>query len=799
MEMASIEKKSIFDWIIRGAFCLLIVLVPLFFSFDLTTYTLPKVVLSQILVCALLAAWFFKMALQGQFVFRPSMLFFPILVYFVISVFSLLHATSLPGGITLLWQIFAYVMIYFIVINHFREEEMETWVLIMSLVGFLHSGYGILQYFGVDPLLKDYRFVPNIPFSTLGHRNQVAQYLVLLFPLSGVFFFLTPSRLKRSFFGVATVMMIYHLYLTKSRGGILGFLFVLLVSLGVGLHYWLLRLPFFQRRRWVFPLSLFILVSLPVLWLTLPASMTLKSKHLNPIGYYIHSIDGSKIPAGEAIRIGLDYRILRGDPRKPGSVNLYGERTASAPILLTQAGEGWNHIQREDIQFSVTPYDDDIKLRWVAGSEDSVLQLRNVIVETKDGVQLIKDPFLNRFFSKLGVTEVDKAISSQARLYMYRNTLNMIKDNLFLGVGFGNFKYIYPKYRDRGEWELSGLNTRVDQAHSEYLQIFSEVGLIGFLAFLWILVGIGRMVWEIIKVRDFGPSFLRGLALTMGIGATLVQSFFDFNLQNPASGVTFWLAVGFLEVICWSMKRVRRDPVPSPKQYSIPSKKLRGMIAAGISVSLVLGVYYSIRPVFGDFYLKQGRLYSEARDWETAFYYFEKASLFSPYNYDITFHLGQVCDMVKDYERAADYYRKTISLHPYFVEARNNLGATYIRLGLIDEAIEEFKGSIEINPYHPGLHNNLGYLYSKRNLLKQAVNEYQKVLALDPQNPEVHKNLGLLYYYKLGDYPKAKIYWERYLTLNPEDPQNPTIRQKIEEIEKRRRSARAILPNNKTR
>ena len=64
---------------------------------------------------------------------------------------------------------------------------------------------------------------------------------------------------------------------------------------------------------------------------------------------------------------------------------------------------------------------------------------------------------LNRFFSKLGVTEVDKAISTQARLYMYRNTIDMIKDNFLLGVGFGNFKYVYPRYRDRVRVGLIGI------------------------------------------------------------------------------------------------------------------------------------------------------------------------------------------------------------------------------------------------------------------------------------------------------------------------------------------------------
>jgi Flp pilus assembly protein TadD/O-antigen ligase len=796
METVLNERKSVFDWIIRGSFLLLLVGVPLYFSYDLTTYTLPKIVLSQVLVCILLASWLFKMTLQGELTFKPATLFYPLLVFFLIAALSLFYAASLPGGISLFWQILAYVMLYFIVINNFREEEMETWALVMSLVGFLHSGYGILQSFGVDPLLKGYQYVPHVPFSTLGHRNQAAQYLILLFPLSGAFFFLTSSWWRRVVFGVTTVMMVYHLYLTKSRGGILGFLFVVLFSLGVGLYHRLLRFSLFERRKWLFPLCLFLLLSLPALFLILPGSTTLRAGHLNPFGYYICSIDASKIPAHEPIRIGFDYRILRGNPEKPGYINLYGERTSSPPIYLNQPGEGWHPVQREDIQFSATPYDEDIKLRWVPGSSDSVLQVRKVIVETKGGVKLIRDSFMNRFFSKMGVTEVDKAISSQARFYMYRSTINMIRDNFFLGVGFGNFRYVYPRYRDRGEWSLSGLNTRVDQAHSEFLQVFSEVGLIGLLAFLWILTGIGTMFWQVAKVREYSPQFLKGLALTMGIGATLVQSFFDFNLQNPASGVTFWIAVGFLEIVCRSIRSARGDSGPAPVRLSVPSLMRRGVIAAGISVCLVAGVYYSARPVLGDFYLRQGRLFAEAKDWESAYYYFEKARLYSPYEFDVHFNLGQVCDMVKNYERSVDYYREAIRLHPYFVEARNNLGAAYIRLGLIEEAIEEFKGSIEINPYHPGLHNNLGYLYGKRNLLKQAINEYQQTLALDPQSPEAHKNLGLLYYYKLGDFPKAKLYWERYLALNPEDPQNPVIRQKIEEIQKRQRSSQGHRPSS---
>ncbi len=776
------EKRSIFDWGMRGGFFLLIVLVPLFFSFQLTTYSLPKIAITQILACILFAIWFLKMVFAGRFSVSRSMLFLPILIYFILSIFSLFSAISLPGGVSLLWQLFSYILIYFIVINHVQEKEIETWVFIISLVGILMSGYGILQYFGIEPLLQGYYYLHYVPLSTLGHPSQVAQYLILLIPLSGCFLFLSSSWIKRAVFGISTAMMVYHLFLTKSRGGLLGFLLSLLFFIGIGIYRGLGQVPSFQRRRWFF--LLFLILLTPLLFITFPKTITLKAKHINPIGYYVHSIDGSKIPENQMIRIEFDYQVVQGSPQKPGHLNLYGERTNSAPIYLTHNQGGWHHVKREDIHFSSTPYEEDIKLRWVPGSNGSILRLRNIIVQTKDGIDLIKDPFLNRLFSKLGVTEVDKVLSSQARLYMYRNTIEMIKHHFFLGIGFGNFKYVYPRYRDRGEWALSGLNTRVEQAHNEYLQIFSEVGLIGFLSFVLILGTVARMSWTTIRRADSRHHFFINLTLTMGIVATLVQSFFDFNLQNPASGVTFWMAIGFLEVIYHSVKKSQSQQDSPPIDLFLPSKRSRWMIGIGIGVAFILGVFFSVRPVLGDRYLKWGRFFQEHKDWGRAYDHLEKASVFSPYHFDVFFHLGQTSDHLKDYDGAVNYYKRAILLFPYFIEARNNLGAVYIKLGLIDEAIEEFKGSIEINPYHPGLHNNLGYLYSKRNLFKNAMEEYYKVLELDPGNPEVHKNLGLLYFYKLKDYPKAKEYWERYLVLNPEDPEKEAIKNKIEEIKK---------------
>ncbi len=779
------EKKSTFDCAIRISFFFLILLVPLFFSFKFTTYTIPKVVLSQVLVCIILSLWFLKMFYNGKIHFAPSMLFFPLLLYLMISLVSLGYAVSVPGGASLIWQIFSYVIVYFIVINHLREERMERWVLLMSFTGMTVSGYGFLQFYGIEPLLKGYSYTPHIPFSTLGHRNQAAQYLLLLIPLAFSYAFLSNSWVRRFIFSIGGLMMVYHFYITKSRGGWIGFLVALLLLVFVLFFYWASNLSFFERRKWLFYVGFVLLFLFSLFFFFLPRTITLKAEHLHTMGYYIQSIDGSRIIDGQSIRIEFEYRLVEGNTRNAGYVNLIGENIRSTPIPLTPRTEGWNYIRKDDILFQKAPHEETIKLRWVPETEGMKIQFRKVKVETGDGISLIKDSFLDQFFSRIGITDLDKTISTQARFYMYRNTIRMIRDNFVMGVGFGNFKYVYPRYRDRGEWALSGLNTRVEQAHSEYLQIFSEVGIIGFLAFLWIIARIGRMIWETVRRFDSTPHSVKGIAMSMGIVATLIHSLFDFNLQNPASGVTFWIVVGFLELVYRSKKKSSWITEPTPISFRVPSKKMKGITFLLVAIALGSGICYSVRPLIGDYYLRQGRIYSNFKDWETAFLNFKKGVKYSPYNFDLYFHLGQTCDILKQYEKSVNYYRRAIELHPNFIEARNNLGAVYIRLGAIDEAIDEFKVSIEINPYHPGLHNNLGYLYAKRNLIKQALGAYHRALELDPENPEVHKNLGLLYYYKLKDYQKAIYFWEKYLRLNPEDPQNHSIQEKIDEMKKK--------------
>jgi len=76
----------------------------------------------------------------------------------------------------------------------------------------------------------------------------------------------------------------------------------------------------------------------------------------------------------------------------------------------------------------------------------------------------------------------------EVRKKLYPAVADMALDNLPFGVGIGNFRRDFPKYRDHDEIKLSSLDgkllTRVTVAHDDPLQVFAELGIPGLLAML---------------------------------------------------------------------------------------------------------------------------------------------------------------------------------------------------------------------------------------------------------------------------------------------------------------------------
>lgn len=97
------------------------------------------------------------------------------------------------------------------------------------------------------------------------------------------------------------------------------------------------------------------------------------------------------------------------------------------------------------------------------------------------------------------------------RLEFYDNTLEIISDHPFMGVGTGGFAETYAKHV-----APKGLKP-TSNPHNQYLLIMAQVGIIGVLLLLWLFI----QQWRVAEaIADPGYRVLaRGLVLTVAVGS----------------------------------------------------------------------------------------------------------------------------------------------------------------------------------------------------------------------------------------------------------------------------------------
>jgi O-antigen ligase/Flp pilus assembly protein TadD len=117
-------------------------------------------------------------------------------------------------------------------------------ITVIELTGAAVAGYGILQYFNLDPV-PWHRVIEGRAFSTLGHPNFLAAYLVLVTPVAAARLLSSATWRGRLLHGFVLLFNLSCLFLTFSRSGWLGFL----AAGGCLALFQVQSSPF--RRRWL--------------------------------------------------------------------------------------------------------------------------------------------------------------------------------------------------------------------------------------------------------------------------------------------------------------------------------------------------------------------------------------------------------------------------------------------------------------------------------------------------------------------------------------------------------------------
>ena len=108
--------------------------------------------------------------------------------------------------------------------------------------------------------------------------------------------------------------------------------------------------------------------------------------------------------------------------------------------------------------------------------------------------------------------------------------------------------------------------------------------------------------------------------------------------------------------------------------------------------------------------------------------------------------IGECYFKIQDFEKAQSYFEQSIEAYPENEILAYNVGEIYFSTQKIDEAIHYFTISTQIKPDWPLPYLKLGYVYLNKGDYSKAEANFKKFLEMDPNSPEAPTVQNILEY-----------------------------------------------------
>jgi tetratricopeptide (TPR) repeat protein len=390
--------------------------------------------------------------------------------------------------------------------------------------------------------------------------------------------------------------------------------------------------------------------------------------------------------------------------------------------------------------------------------------------------------------------------SLQQRTDVWRGTLRLILAHPF-GTGIGTFEYIYPSYR------INSDRFFVDYAHSDYLQIASELGLLGVGIFIWfILVVLIQAIRNISRQRL--PIFY---GISCAVCSFILQSLVDFPLGITACAVLFFSVLAMLNSYGFCRKAV---------------------IFLNFNTNIVIGVIVIVYTLIftsiynADKYFNLAKDYFKKLEWDKSLSYYDAAIKVMPLRAVFFANRGSIFSLkstltvgqkkMEYHVEAKSNFLKAISLNRFQSDYYLNLAWLYLDEGNNKDAVYAFNKAIEVNPKDSQAYLSYADYCLEHSLYNEAVSIYHRALSLflsdDGRFARLYGNIQGLFskmYKYIHDYEllkkvvpqdkldvwiafasfleSEKMYpqaYQEYSEISLRFPQNPTAKIALARLEK---------------
>ncbi|TAK36822.1 MAG: tetratricopeptide repeat protein [Chloroflexota bacterium] len=319
--------------------------------------------------------------------------------------------------------------------------------------------------------------------------------------------------------------------------------------------------------------------------------------------------------------------------------------------------------------------------------------------------------------------------SEEARMILYRNALQMASERPVLGYGLGTFGQV-----NLGRVSGTRLQDAVHgHAHNAYLNNLAEMGALGTLALLWLLVALARGAWTAVRRAGDARSRALAIAAAAGLVGSAVQDLFETPLDQPALLLTTMILVAVLLEIPrrWAPERIE------PGQAVLCTRLGRCLVPAalvgwGAIAAALLYVGWA------NLVYAQGVSAALRSDWDRAKQLIARAVEMDPtllvYRFELAYAEAQSSMASGDRDglnRAARDFADALAQD-------GNYAANYVNLAMVNEsggrsadAIAAMQSAIKLDDVNALYYLNLGLLYEQGGQQDAAVDSYSRAIIRD--------------------------------------------------------------------
>jgi O-antigen ligase len=396
------------------------------------------------------------------------------------------------------------------------------------------------------------------------------------------------------------------------------------------------------------------------------------------------------------------------------------------------------------------------------------------------------------------------------RIPAWRNTFEMIKEHPVIGVGVGQWQAKYPLYYDRVMKDIIfNEGTRLKRLHNDYLEIFANVGVVGYVFLLWLSWLMIRKIWSILTNHKSEYRFYV-LGLTLGIIGFLTVAAFSFPIRMFYPAFLLFVFIGVIASINSTVVTLKFDKgrylflaiAVGVFSVFVTWKSLGWIFAKHFNTTAVqlllhneskLSVKYglialSLNPKSSYYFYTTARALHDAGEVDSSILYYKKAINISP------FHTFALLDMANAYKDIKDFFmeKKILDFILRF-DPKNVLASARLVINLTNSQalqdasivyknmksnFEYFKDRGSFGPYHHELAKTARLVRD----YKYIEYVYKDLVKRFPIAENFTK-LAATQFYFLNDRRRGIQNYKKALELNPEVQDSEEIKDLIVKYE----------------